>query len=147
MKNIKRFWFFSYFHISTCGQIWLNCFQADSHLDYITKLEKETLLGHPRVRTPYYCTSSLAYGSGFGICLIWKDMEEFPTSASHSFTHIYPWVWIRYIIYLYLFISTQHTLMNRTLKDMKIWKLYLIHNPEYMQEILTPKGRFVLTFW
>jgi hypothetical protein len=26
----------------------------------------------------------LAYGSGFGICLIWKNMEEFPTSASHS---------------------------------------------------------------
>jgi len=34
---------FSTFHISTCGQIWLNHFQDDSHLGYITKLEKETL--------------------------------------------------------------------------------------------------------
>jgi len=102
-QKYKKISIFSYFHISTCGQIWRNRFRDDSHLDYITKLEKETLLGHSRVRTPYYCTSSLTYGSGFGICLLWKDM--------------------------------------------KIWKLYLIHNPEYMQEKLTPKGRFVLTFW
>jgi hypothetical protein len=78
-QKYKNNLFFSYFHISTCGQIWLNRFRDDSHLDYITKLEKETLLGHSGVRTPYYCTSHLAYGTGFGICLIWKDMEEFPT--------------------------------------------------------------------
>ncbi len=59
-------------------------FGDDSHLDYITKLEKETLLGHSGVWTTYYCTSRLAYGSGLGICRIWKDMEEFLTSASRS---------------------------------------------------------------
>jgi hypothetical protein len=31
---------FSYLHSSTCGQIWLNHFPDDSHLGYITKLEK-----------------------------------------------------------------------------------------------------------
>jgi hypothetical protein len=35
---------FSYFHICTCGQIWLNHFQDDIHLDYITTLQKETLV-------------------------------------------------------------------------------------------------------
>jgi hypothetical protein len=35
---------FSYFHISTCGQIWLNHFRDDSHHGYITKLEKESLV-------------------------------------------------------------------------------------------------------
>jgi hypothetical protein len=34
---------FSSFHINTCGQIWLNRLGDDSHLGYITKLEKETL--------------------------------------------------------------------------------------------------------
>jgi hypothetical protein len=33
-----------YFHINTRGQIWLNHFGNDSHLGYITKLEKETLI-------------------------------------------------------------------------------------------------------
>ncbi len=49
-QKYKKILIFSYFHISTCGQIWLNHF----HLNYITKLEKETLLGHSRVWTPYY---------------------------------------------------------------------------------------------
>jgi len=35
---------FLFFPISTCGQIWLNHFRDDSHLDYVTKLEKETLI-------------------------------------------------------------------------------------------------------
>ncbi len=42
----EKYRFFPYFCISTCGQIWLNHFQDDSHLGYITKLEKETLHGH-----------------------------------------------------------------------------------------------------
>jgi hypothetical protein len=39
-EKYRYFLFFSYFHISTCGQIWLNHFRDDSHLSYITKLEK-----------------------------------------------------------------------------------------------------------
>jgi hypothetical protein len=44
-KKYRKILIFSYFHISTCGQIWLNHFQDDSHLGYITKSEKETLHG------------------------------------------------------------------------------------------------------
>jgi hypothetical protein len=43
-KKYKKVLIFSYFHLSTCGQIWLNHFPDDSHLGYITKLEKETLV-------------------------------------------------------------------------------------------------------
>jgi hypothetical protein len=46
-QKYKKILIFSYFHISTCGQIWLNHFPDDSHLSYITKLEKETLSGTP----------------------------------------------------------------------------------------------------
>jgi len=58
-KYIKVF-IFSYFHLSTCGQIWLNHFPDDSHLGYITKLEKETLV-NPLLPTcnwdhPHQCT-------------------------------------------------------------------------------------------
>jgi len=42
-QKYRKILVFSYFHISTCGQIWLNHFQDDNHLAYITKLEKETL--------------------------------------------------------------------------------------------------------
>jgi hypothetical protein len=43
-QKCRKILIFSYFHkILTCGQIWLNHFQDDSHLGYITKLEKETL--------------------------------------------------------------------------------------------------------
>jgi hypothetical protein len=38
----------SYFHINTCDQIWLNHFQDDSHLSYITKLGKQTLTSSGR---------------------------------------------------------------------------------------------------
>ncbi len=41
-QEYRKILIFSYFHISTCGQIWPNRFQDDSHLGYITKLEKET---------------------------------------------------------------------------------------------------------
>jgi hypothetical protein len=44
-QKYRNILIFSYFHNSTCGQIWLNHFQDDSHLGYITKLEKETLQG------------------------------------------------------------------------------------------------------
>jgi len=40
----KNILIFSYLHISTCGQIWLNHIGDDSHLGCITKLEKETLI-------------------------------------------------------------------------------------------------------
>ncbi len=40
-QKYRKIFIFSYFHISTCGQIWLNHFQDDSHLGSITKLEKE----------------------------------------------------------------------------------------------------------
>jgi hypothetical protein len=46
-QKYRKILVFSYFHISTCGQIWLNHFPDDSHLSYITKLEKETLAGTP----------------------------------------------------------------------------------------------------
>jgi hypothetical protein len=36
-------WLSLYFHISTCGQIWLNHFRNDSHFGYIKKLKKETM--------------------------------------------------------------------------------------------------------
>jgi len=42
-QKYRKILFFSYFHISTCGPIWLNHFTDDSHLGYITELEKETL--------------------------------------------------------------------------------------------------------
>jgi hypothetical protein len=42
-KKYRKDLIFSYLHISTCSQIWLNHFPDDSHLGYITKLEKETL--------------------------------------------------------------------------------------------------------
>jgi len=42
-QKYRIFKIFSYFHISTCGQIWLNHFGDDSHLGSITKLEKGTL--------------------------------------------------------------------------------------------------------
>ncbi len=43
-QKYRKILIFSYFHkILTCGQIWLNHFQDDSHLGYITKSEKETL--------------------------------------------------------------------------------------------------------
>jgi len=46
-QKYRKIYIFFYFHISsTCGQIWLNHFRDDSHLDYITKLEKETTQLH-----------------------------------------------------------------------------------------------------
>jgi len=42
-QKYRKILIFSCFHISTCSQIWLNHFRDDSHLGYITKLEKETL--------------------------------------------------------------------------------------------------------
>jgi hypothetical protein len=42
-QKYRKILIFSYFHMSTCDQIWLNHFQDDSHLGYITKLKKETL--------------------------------------------------------------------------------------------------------
>ncbi len=42
-QKYRNILIFSYFHISTCDQIWLNHFRDDSHLGYIIKLEKETL--------------------------------------------------------------------------------------------------------
>jgi len=53
-QKYRKILIFSYFHISTSAQIWLNHFQDDNHLSYITKLEKETL-GH----VP--CTPSLTF--------------------------------------------------------------------------------------
>jgi hypothetical protein len=44
-QKYRKILIFSYFHISTCGQIWLIHFQDDSPLGYITKLKKETLHG------------------------------------------------------------------------------------------------------
>jgi hypothetical protein len=41
-QKYRKDFILSYLHISTCGQIWLNHFPDDSHLGYITKLEKET---------------------------------------------------------------------------------------------------------
>ncbi len=46
-QKYRKILIFSYFHIRTCGQIWLNHFPDDGHLSYITKLEKETLAGTP----------------------------------------------------------------------------------------------------
>jgi hypothetical protein len=49
-QKYRKIFIFSYFHISTCGgQIWLNHFWDDSHLDYITKLEKESLIETTRL--------------------------------------------------------------------------------------------------
>ncbi len=45
--KIQINFFFPSFHIRSFGQIWLNHFPDDSHLSYITKLEKETLAGIP----------------------------------------------------------------------------------------------------
>ncbi len=58
----RKILIFSYFHISTCAQIWLNHFQDDNHLSYITKLEKETLVHVP-------CTPSLTSLAPFA-CII-----------------------------------------------------------------------------
>jgi hypothetical protein len=43
-QKYRKIFIFSYFHISTCGPIWLNHFRDDSHHVYITKLEKESLV-------------------------------------------------------------------------------------------------------
>jgi hypothetical protein len=43
-QKYRNILIFSYFHISTCDQIWLNHFRDDTHLGCITKLEKETLI-------------------------------------------------------------------------------------------------------
>jgi hypothetical protein len=53
-RNVKGFRFFSYFHISTCDQIWLNYFGDDSHLSIITKLEKETVPPTVGPKNSYY---------------------------------------------------------------------------------------------
>jgi hypothetical protein len=42
-QKYRKILIFSYIHISTCQQIWLNHFRDDNHLSYITKLKKETL--------------------------------------------------------------------------------------------------------
>jgi hypothetical protein len=43
-KNIEGFCFFLFSYV-LCNQIWLNCFLADHHFEYITKSLKETLWG------------------------------------------------------------------------------------------------------
>ncbi len=48
---------FSYFHISTCDQIWLNRFGDDSHVGIITKLEKETMPPTVAPKNSYYLLS------------------------------------------------------------------------------------------
>ncbi len=70
---------FSYFHISTCDQIWLNSFGDDSHIGIITKLEKETIPPTVAPKNSYYLLQFLGpifIFSNFWCCVMCKHPKK-----------------------------------------------------------------------
>jgi len=81
-----RILIFSYFHISTCGQIWLNHFGDDSHLGYITKLKKETLVSPELIDPQINNILLMICGQTWSYEL--KKCSNFPLLAPKTF---WPW--------------------------------------------------------
>jgi len=103
-QKYRKILILSYFHVSTCGQIWLNHFRDDSHLGYITKLEKETLSvgavarGAPNLTKPFQRRR--------GLC---ENDFEFLSTAAHRFEQDKKKIPVQ---------GTSHLLAAKTLKSL-----------------------------
>jgi hypothetical protein len=90
-KNIEWIIFFSYWHISTCGQIWLNHFPDDSHLG---------LLHHKIGKKKLWWGRNISLNGNLEMKCGWNNTLKWSFSIKS---------WVRYLLHV-IFLSEQDNL-------------------------------------